>query len=71
MLKEENVSFFLSFLLNFHVNVFFGLRNNNNSNNNNNMEICKAPTLRLKALNMNSVTHIRYVEMEMSLATKT
>ena len=29
------------------------------------MEICKAPTLRLKALNKHSVTHIMYIEMEM------
>ena len=29
------------------------------------MEICKAPTLRLKALNMHSITHIMYIEMEM------
>ena len=29
------------------------------------MEICKAPTLRLKALNKHSITHIMYVKMEM------
>ena len=29
------------------------------------MEICKAPTLRLKALNKYSITHIMYIEMEM------
>ena len=29
------------------------------------MEICKAPTLRLKALNRHSVTHMMYIEMEM------
>ena len=28
------------------------------------MEICKAPTMRLKALNKHSVTHIMYIEME-------
>ena len=28
------------------------------------MEICKAPTLRLKALNKHSITHIMYIEME-------
>ena len=28
------------------------------------MTICKAPTLRLKALNKHSVTHIMYIEME-------
>ena len=28
------------------------------------MDICKAPTLRLKALNKHSLTHIRYIEME-------
>ena len=27
--------------------------------------ICKAPTLRLKALNKHSITHIMYIEMEM------
>ena len=30
------------------------------------MEICKAPTLRLKALNKYSITHIMYIEMKMS-----
>ena len=34
------------------------------------MEICKAPTLRLKALNKYSITHIMYIEMEMLSATK-
>ena len=29
------------------------------------MEICKAPTLRLKALSKHSITHITYIEMEM------
>ena len=29
------------------------------------MEICKAPTLRLKTLNKHSITHIMYMEMEM------
>ena len=29
------------------------------------MDICKAPTLRLKALNKHSITHIMYIEMEM------
>ena len=29
------------------------------------MEICKAPTLRLKALNKHSIAHIMYIEMEM------
>ena len=29
------------------------------------MEICKAPSLRLKALNKHSVTHVMYIEMEM------
>ena len=29
------------------------------------MEICKAPTLRLKALNKHSITHTMYIEMEM------
>ena len=28
------------------------------------MEICKAPTLRLKAVNMHCTTHIMYIEME-------
>ena len=28
------------------------------------MEICKAPTLRLIALNKHSITHIMYIEME-------
>ena len=31
------------------------------------MEICKAPTLRLKALNKHSTTHIMYTEMEVSI----
>ena len=34
------------------------------------MEICKAPTLRLKALNRHSVTHMMYIEMEMLSAIK-
>ena len=29
------------------------------------MEICEVPTLRLKALNNHSITHIQYIEMEM------
>jgi len=29
------------------------------------MEICKAPTLRLKALNKHSIAHITYIDMEM------
>ena len=28
------------------------------------MEMCKAPTLRLKAPNKHSITHIMYIEME-------
>ena len=34
------------------------------------MEICKAPTLQLKALNEHNVTHITYIEMEMLSAVK-
>ena len=34
------------------------------------MEICKAPTLQLKALNKHSITHVMYIEMEMLLAIK-
>ena len=34
------------------------------------MEICKAPTLRLKALNKHSITHIMYIEMGMLSAIK-
>ena len=34
------------------------------------MEICKAPTLRLKALNKHNITHIMYIEMEMLSVTK-
>ena len=34
------------------------------------MEICKAPTLRLKALNKHSITHILYIVMEMLSAIK-
>ena len=34
------------------------------------MEICKAPTLRLKALNKHSITHIMYIEMKMLSAIK-
>ena len=33
-------------------------------------EICKAPTLRLKAPNKHSITHIMYTEMEMLSVTK-
>ena len=34
------------------------------------MEICKAPTLRLKALNKHSITHRMYSEMEMLSAIR-
>ena len=34
------------------------------------MEICKAPTLRLKALNKHSITHTMYIEMELLSAIK-
>ena len=34
------------------------------------IEICKAPTLRLKALNNHSITHIMYIEMEKLSAIK-
>ena len=34
------------------------------------MEICKAPPLRLKALNKRSITHMMYIEMEMLSAIK-
>ena len=34
------------------------------------MDICKAPTLQLKALNKRSITHIMYIEMEMLSAIK-
>ena len=34
------------------------------------MEICKAPTLRLKALNKHSITHIMYIEMENVITKK-
>ena len=34
------------------------------------MDICKAPTLRLKALNKHSITHIMYIEMEMLSAKR-
>ena len=34
------------------------------------MEICKASTLRLKALNKYSITHIMYIEIEMLSAIK-
>ena len=34
------------------------------------MEICKAPTLRLKALDKHSIAHIMYVKMEMLSAIK-
>ena len=34
------------------------------------MEICKAPTLRLKALKKHTITHIMYIEMEMLSAVK-
>ena len=34
------------------------------------MKICKAPSLRLNALNKHSITHIMYIEMEMLSAIK-
>ena len=34
------------------------------------MEICKAPTLRLKALNKHSITHVMYIEMENVISNK-
>ena len=34
------------------------------------MEICKVPTLQLKALNKHRITHIMYIEMEMLSAIK-
>ena len=34
------------------------------------MEICKAPNLRLKALNKQSITHIMYIDMENSISHK-
>ena len=34
------------------------------------MDICKAPTLRLKALKKHSITHIMYIEMEILSAIK-
>ena len=34
------------------------------------MEICKAPSLRLKAQNKHSITHIMYIEMERLSAIK-
>ena len=33
------------------------------ANNNKIMEICKAPTLQLKAVNKHSLTHIMYIEI--------
>ena len=35
------------------------------------MEICQAPTLRLKALNKYSITHIMYIETENGISSKT
>ena len=35
------------------------------------MEICKVPTLQLKALNKHSITHIMYIEMENIISYKT
>ena len=35
------------------------------------MDICKAPTLRLKALNKHSIIHIIYIEMENVISNKT
>ena len=34
------------------------------------MEICKAPTMRFKALNKHSITHIMYMGMEVLSAIK-
>ena len=34
------------------------------------IEICKAPTLHLKALNNHSITHIMYIEMENVISNK-
>ena len=34
------------------------------------IEICKAPTLRLKALNKHSITHIIYIKMENVISNK-
>ena len=34
------------------------------------MDICKAPTLRLKALTKHSITHIIYIEMENVISIK-
>ena len=34
------------------------------------MDIYKVPTLRLKALNKHSITHMMHIEMEMLLAIK-
>ena len=34
------------------------------------MEICKAPTLQLRALNKHNITHIMYIKMEMLSAIK-
>ena len=34
------------------------------------MEICKAPTLRLKALDKHGITHIMYIRMEILSAIK-
>ena len=34
------------------------------------MEICKAPTLRFKALNKHSITHIMYIEVENVISNK-
>ena len=35
------------------------------------MEICKAPTMRLKALNKHNVTHIMYIEMNNGISNLT
>ena len=35
------------------------------------MEICKAPTLQLKALNKHNITHIMYIEMENVISSLT
>ena len=34
------------------------------------MEICKAPTMGLKALNKQRITHIMYIEMENVISKK-
>ena len=34
------------------------------------MTVCKTPTLRLKALNKHSITHVMYIEMENVISNK-